>query len=131
MKKRITKSAGRSAFLVRVEDEYVEVLGYKLYCHQDERSLTLGVKELPINIVGTEGIKESDRWLLCEVTTAKVLCDCLPSWFDVRDYITKNFDRIYDYVNSPEGQHDVDRRFLYNLTQAEEDYAKMKRSAKK
>lgn len=127
---RITKSAGRSPFLVKQEDGYVEVLGYKIYCKQDEKTFTLGVKELPINIIGTEEIKESDRWLLCEISTANVLCDSLPTWYSVRDYIAKHFDRIFDFVNSPQGKHEVDKKFLYNLTSAEEDYAKMKRGMK-
>lgn len=130
MKKRITRSAGRSAFLVQRGEGYGEVLGYKVYCTFGDKNITLGVKELPIDIVGTDEINDSDRWLLCEVSTAKVFCTSLPSWFDVRNYITKNFDMIYEYVNSPEGRHEVDRKFIYNLTKAEEDYAKMKRSAK-
>lgn len=126
----ITKSKNSSLLLAKFENGYQEFFGHKLWCKKNGRSLTFGAKEIPIPLHGTDGITESDRWLLCELSTGKVYKPYFDSWDELRKYISKNFDEILSYVESEEGKKDIDEKFMYNLSKAEEDYAKMKRSTK-
>lgn len=122
----ISKGGRKMCYDIFRDGKFQDIIGQKLYVRRDDIVIKLVVAEIPIEINGDK-ITDSDRWLLFEMTTGKIIEEQIDGWLDVRAYISKHFDEITKYLNSPQGRIDANYAFGYRLRQSENEYAEMKK----